>query len=111
MGGRTKDKIRTKLCERFNLRTLQWDKISKLIHARSRPALSLFNSSHIYAFYGTDSSGKTITCVEQYDINNNTWKEINVRQHLPGYDITYASAIQINNSQILVFGGFRESAF
>lgn len=111
VGGRIKDKTRTKLCERYNMRTKQWEKISKLHHARSRPALALFGQQHIYAFYGTDSYNKTMTCIEQYDIINNNWREIVVKSHLPGYDISYASALQINNSQILIFGGFRESAF
>ena len=31
--------------------------------------------------------------------------------HLPGYDITFGSAIQINEDQIMIFGGFRDSMF
>jgi hypothetical protein len=30
---------------------------------------------------------------------------------LPGFDITYAGALQINEEQILILGGFRDSMF
>lgn len=93
IGGRTNDKTRTKLCERFDSSVKTWEKVSNLNYARSRCAATLYNNNSIYVFYGTNSFGKSVSTIEKLDLNKNEWSIIDVCNHLPGYDITYGNCV------------------
>lgn len=43
IGGRTDNNVRTKLCERYNLQTSQWEQIEKMDQARARPGIEIIN--------------------------------------------------------------------
>lgn len=56
MGGRTDHKVKTKLCERYNIETKQWEDIARMEHAKARPGCCYDSANHtIYIFFGTDS--------------------------------------------------------
>ncbi len=42
IGGKTNDKVCTKLCEKYNIQTNTWTNISSLHYGRSRCGLSTF---------------------------------------------------------------------
>ena len=68
IGGRVNDKTRTKLCERYNTATRNWEKIPNLNFARSRCCTCVVNNKFIYAFYGTNSFGKSVPSIEKFDM-------------------------------------------
>lgn len=63
IGGKTRENTRTKLNERYNTKTKKWEKIASLNFARSRCGTCMVNNT-IYAFYGTDSYGKSVGTIE-----------------------------------------------
>lgn len=77
--------------------------------ARSRAAICPFNDQFIFAFYGTDSENKNTGSIESYDITTDKWEIVNVINHINGLEVSFAGALQINESEILIFGGFHES--
>jgi hypothetical protein len=84
--------------------------------ARARAAVCLWKNESLYAFYGTNSTGKSVSTVERLDLYPPVgvapvWRVIEVSTHLPGFDVTHAGALQINHEQILLLGGFRDSMF
>lgn len=109
IGGRTNDGVRTKICEKYSILDNKWEKIALMNSARSRPAVAPYNDNAIYAFYGTGSDMLNVTTCERYDINLNVWKNIEISNDFSGFEVSYAGAVQINEDQILVFGGFYEN--
>ncbi|KAL4512048.1 hypothetical protein ABPG72_005050 [Tetrahymena utriculariae] len=109
IGGKTNFDTKTKLCERYDVQRNVWESIAPLNQARSRAACCLFNEKYIYAFYGTSSENKSVQTVEKYDLELNKWEILEVVNQLPGFDVSFSAAIQINSSQIILIGGFRES--
>lgn len=73
IGGRVNEKTRTKLCERYNTLTKNWEKIASMNYARSRCCACNVNNKFIYAFYGTNSYGKSVSSIERFDIIKNEW--------------------------------------
>ena len=109
IGGRVDQTVRTKLCERYNVAENKWERIANLNHARSRCAAANFDNKFIYAFFGTDSFDNNVTSIERYSIELNHWDLINAVNTLPGLEVTFAGACQINKNQIILLGGFSES--
>ena len=108
IGGQTDNVIKTKLCERYSLNNDKWEKIANLNFAKSKSLTTTFQS-YIYSFYGTNSFGKTIDSIEKYNYEENVWEIICPANKLPGFEVTCGAATQINNEQIIIFGGFRDS--
>ena len=77
--------------------------------ARSRAAVTVFNRE-IYAFFGTNSFGKTINSIERYISPSNTWEIIDPINILEGFEVTCGAASQINEDIIIIFGGFIDSS-
>lgn len=109
IGGRTNDGVRTKICEKYDIKTNKWHRIANLNSARSRAAVCPFNNTSIYAFYGTGSDMLNVTSCEKYSVKSNSWTQIEVYNDFIGFEVSFAGAVQINNKQILVFGGFSEN--
>ena len=109
IGGRTNDGVRTKICEKYNILENKWEKIALMNSARSRAAVTPFDDKFIYAFYGTGSDMLNVQTCEKYDISMNFWKKIEIYNDFTGFEVSFAGAVQINDKQILVFGGFNEN--
>ena len=77
-------------------------------YARSRAAVCQFNNKTIYAFYGTNSENKNVKIVEKYSIEKDLWSVVPIYNDLIGIEVSFAGATQINENQILIFGGFHE---
>ena len=50
-----------------------------------------------------------MTSCEKYSVKLNSWSKIEVYNEFLGFEVSFAGAVQINNKQILVFGGFSEN--
>ena len=109
IGGRTNDSVRTKICEKYSVLENKWEKIALMNSARSRAAVCPFNDVFIYAFYGTGSDMVNVLTCERYEIKLNVWKKIEIYNDFSGFEVSFAGAVQINENQILVFGGFSEN--
>jgi hypothetical protein len=79
-----------------------------LNYARSRAAVCCFDNQRIYAFYGTDTHNKNVKIIEKYNTEKNIWEVVQIYNDLVGIEVSCAGAIQINDYQILIFGGFHE---
>ncbi|CAK76374.1 unnamed protein product (macronuclear) [Paramecium tetraurelia] len=109
IGGKSCNKVKTKLCERFNFTTQKWEFITKMNHARSNSAIAK-HEDYIYVFFGIDSENQNTNVIERYNYaNTKTWEIISIQNSLPGFDSSNCSAISINQSQILLLGGIRYS--
>ncbi|CAD8068954.1 unnamed protein product [Paramecium sonneborni] len=109
IGGKTCNKVKTKLCERYNFTTQKWEFITKMNHARSNSAIAK-HDDYIYVFFGIDSENQNSNFIERYNYaNTKTWEVICIQNSLPGFDSSNCSAISINQSQILLLGGIRYS--
>lgn len=109
IGGKINNSDRTKKCEKYDVATNKWIEIAPLNHERTRPAITSFEDRFIYVFYGCDNVDSCKT-IEKYDINLDKWLLIKAYNQWPQFEVSFGSAIQINNNQILVFGGFYEGA-
>ena len=85
IGGRTDDKVRTKLCEKYNIEKKKWEPISKMNVGKARASCCYDKMSHsIYCFFGVGSSLQMLNEVEKYDIVKNNWTSIKLANNLIG---------------------------
>jgi len=105
-GGKTKDNERIDLCERYSIKTNKWEPIGKMKEKRSSPGVCSFKEEEIYLFFGTDSKSSSPTeMIEQYNIKTNSWVSIYPVNWLNGFEKSQITCHQINENQILLFGG------
>ena len=86
IGGKTDNQVCTKLCERFNITTSQWETIDQMNYARTRSGVTRFNSlngeTFIYVFFGTDTMKLTNQSIERYSVIFNRWEVVNLKYHM-----------------------------
>ena len=94
-------------CEYYEPAADKWTEIAKMRVGRDSGAAALLNGQYIYAFSGRNKfSPKTIVdVVERYDINANTWEDINVTDNGNWVKNDLSLAWQFGHNQICVFGG------
>jgi len=66
-----------------------------------------FNNK-LYKFGGLENPDSINHYVEQYDIARNQWKVVNVEMNSHNVPILFSTSccLQINNKEILIFGGY-----
>ncbi|CAD8186874.1 unnamed protein product [Paramecium pentaurelia] len=112
IGGKTHNNFRTKLCERFNIENQQWEEIEKLNDARSRSSCAYSEEQHgIFVFFGTSSQQLNVVSAERYDLLSKKWERLIINNQLEGFDVSWGNAICINEDQILIFGGLKDSQY
>lgn len=102
--------------ERFNIDTQKWENMSPMKFARHSFVAVLAENLEkdsldkrpptIFIFGGIGENGRYIGTIEKYDIQRNSWSEVMTQK---SYEYTGISpfGIQINNSEILLFGGLK----
>ena len=109
IGGKINNNDRPRNCELYDVGINKWVSIAPMNHERTRPAITSFEDRFIFAFFGCDNSDICKT-IERYDIASDRWTIITAMNQWPQFEVGFASATQINNNQILVFGGFYEGS-
>lgn len=109
IGGKVNNDERTRKCEKYDVIANKWMEIAPMNHERTRPAITSFDDKSIYVFFGCDNQENCKT-IEKYDINADKWIIIKALNQWPQFEVNFGSAVQINQNQILVFGGFYEGA-
>ena len=89
--------------EAFDLIQQQWNPRGELVTQRSNATAALFENT-IIVIGGQDSRGNYLDTVEKF--YKNTWTQIDFR--LP-QKIAYAGAIQVNDDEIILYGGRAEN--
>ena len=111
VGGFTIGGVVTDKCEMFDTETQQSVRISSVKRPCSSSALVAVNSSYLLKIGGTMDNSTNCRSIERYDLHRNTWDLLD-----PTFDnfrgefelLSTAAALQINSSQVLVFGGYNE---
>lgn len=70
VGGKSDDKICTKLCESYDVKEDRWEYLPNLNHGRSKPGLCLVSQRYLYTFFGSDSIGIINNTIEFIDLYN-----------------------------------------
>lgn len=106
IGGKNRNLIRTNDCQRFNIIEKKWYKIAEMNNIRCSPSVCTFNSQEIYVFFGINQLEKPINdIIEKYDCLSDQWIQIPLLFH-PFPLIYQASALQINEKDVFLFGGY-----
>lgn len=112
IGGKTNDKVCTKLCERYDVANDSWSSIAQMAYGRSRAGVTTFVNSKgdksIYAFFGSDSLQIVNNTIEQYVVKDNKWNHINIQFPFKRLETSGLGCVQINKEEVVIFGGFYE---
>jgi hypothetical protein len=104
-------RIRTNLCERYDITTKTVEKIPKMTQIRLCPAVTVFkvNSKElIYVFGGLKDSETIDFSIEIFDPIEMSWKREKVMNNYIYISRHQHLALQINSEEILLFGGVSE---
>jgi len=104
VGGGTNDSGYSTECERFRINPRnaeEWERIASLNIPSFAPALVAFNNKYLYKIGGMLTVETVNNVIERYDPEADTWTQIKVEFDL----MAYCSVSQINNNEILIFGG------
>ncbi|KAM3146369.1 hypothetical protein pb186bvf_001338 [Paramecium bursaria] len=95
-------------CFRYIIQSEHFEVLDDMNHARSNHGCCTFETDSqffIYVFFGVNKYGSMEQSVEKYDLNERSWSQILITNLIPGIIIIQPSALQINQQQILIFGG------
>ncbi|KRX03576.1 hypothetical protein PPERSA_04128 [Pseudocohnilembus persalinus] len=113
IGGFSEQMIFTSRCEKFSFSENKWVEIAELNQRANNPTVCSFNNKYIFKFGGKFDDNKLNQFVEKYDPKINKWQIIQFS--CPSFLtpnqtlLTSACCLQINRSQILIFGGTQEN--
>ena len=110
-GGSINSVEATKHCERYIVEQNLWKRLPELKEAKCSVSLCFFNNgSTLYCFGGlTKSAGSDFTpcnTIERLSKGQNSWSILDLKLPHPRFDV---GSMQVNHSQIMVFGGFSEA--
>ncbi|CAD8063579.1 unnamed protein product [Paramecium sonneborni] len=109
IGGILNDGDYTKIVEKYNVENDQVQRCSDCYYKSYKPSLCSFQNKYIYKFVNSNESGKNEIILERYAINTNIWEIIQFKNNNSLINIFQSSAcIQINEENILIFGGENE---
>lgn len=113
IGGILNDGKYTDKCERFDIINKNWKSICPLNHCISNMAICIFNNDSIFVFGGKVDDNFLSKSIEKYNVNIDKWINICYKIEDPPINfrlLASSAAIQINSSQIFIFGGaYKES--
>ena len=97
IGGKTDNKVKTKLCEAYNLLTNQWEKLPNLNQSRSRAAVAYHEETNaVYAMLGSDGHQLNINTIEKLEMGAQAWQKIELLNYHVGFEISFSQAVSIN---------------
>ncbi|KAL4480469.1 hypothetical protein ABPG74_020985 [Tetrahymena malaccensis] len=120
VGGYEHKHVMTKRCERFNLLTKKWEMISNLNYAATSLSLCSFNGRYLFKFGGIGEGYDNHLLspyIERYDQLTDSWEVIDPKLsqvhklNKIGFNfglLSTSASIQINKTDIFVFGGYHE---
>ena len=104
VGGITKNQTITETCEIYNVDENKWYQIASLREPTMNSALCLFNGIYVIKISGKVSECELCQYVELYNFEENMWTILECED--PNFVIpSSCGCIQINESEILIFGG------
>lgn len=110
-GGSVNEQEATKQCERYIIDQNAWKRLPDLNEPKFSMGLCFFNNgSTLYSFGGLLKNGNSFTptsVIESLSKGQNNWKVLNVKLPQPIFDI---GSFEINNSEIVLYGGFNDGA-
>ena len=93
----------TNKCERLNLSTLKWEKITSCNEIRDTcSACGIEDQNCIYVFGGRVGNNEISKTFERFEVSRNSWVKINIS--LPVFSSVHGTAI-VGNKQFLIFAG------
>jgi hypothetical protein len=116
-GGTNNEKeIPNNSIERFNTQNSIWDTLPNFKYARHSHCAVLYEShdktkldrrpSCLYLFGGIGVDKRYVTQIEKFDIERNSWSEIDFQNSF-NFTVIGPFGHQINDNEILLFGGFK----
>jgi len=112
IGGFSQAKEFTRQCERYNIRNDTWEEIASLNVGSNNPCACTFNDRYIYKFGGKIDDTRLCNYIERYSPAIDKWTIVQYEVygepiHTGGSNLLLSSAAccQINEKEILVFGG------
>ena len=105
IGGKMDLNKRTNLCERLNIKNFRWEKFPALKYTRSSPSALVFNKE-IFVFFGLDERNQVCNKIEKIFPGDKEWSELKFRGFFEKKPIFQASCLQINEDEIIIFGGY-----
>ena len=105
VGGYTKEKMETGLCERYNVKMNKWEEIDSLVEKRANPQVFIFENS-LFCFGGT-SNGQILSSVEKYEILEDSWKLLEV---IMPFSLEEMPSYRLNN-EVFFFNPKKSQSF
>ncbi|KAL4453697.1 hypothetical protein ABPG74_009593 [Tetrahymena malaccensis] len=103
--------IITNQCERYDTRTNSWKRLSPLLTPVKNASVCVFNNQLIFKFGGILYDKSLCQTIEKYDTTTDTWTPVKYQiepQARENFQILInCLPVQINEMQIIVFGGDR----
>jgi Kelch motif len=103
-GGMSADKRYMDSCEIYDMKEDKWHNVARINKPAEKFCMTLFGNHFVYKFGGSPECS-----VERYNIKMNRWEVLNLSY--PRDMATACECVQINQNQILIFGGTCESQF
>lgn len=66
---------------------------------------------YILVFFGTGNTNTNVIQCETYNLLSGQWSNLQIINYLQGFDFSWGFAMSINEDQVLLFGGLRDSHF
>jgi hypothetical protein len=105
-------------CEKFDVKLNEWKEIAPLNVARHSHGLVVHHKEHkgqeppiIFAFGGVGAKKNYVDVIEEYNIVQNTWRIVNLKNPMVSPVAAGMFCSSINPQQILIFGGFKHLTF
>lgn len=102
----------TSTCEKYIIQDDKWEQICPLNEARHSHGCCSFDNqdqANVFVFYGINYYGNVCHTIEKYDIINNKWSPLMVKNFSLSLQVIAPSAVQMSNRQILIYGGFHKT--
>ncbi|KRX03635.1 hypothetical protein PPERSA_04187 [Pseudocohnilembus persalinus] len=120
VGGFLDNQIITGLCEKYNIDSGMWEEMAELNSPVINSTICVFQDKYLVKFGGLENKQGTIepnNIIEIYDIQKNKWTIIDAKfsnecteKQLMNFRLLNSScAIQINQNEIYVFGGYLDN--
>jgi N-acetylneuraminic acid mutarotase len=108
-------------CERFNTSSGTWEAMASMNHPRhshgicfheiSAPDGSNNKIPALFVVGGVGPEKEFVSMIEIYDLYNNTWTEVTLKNPIISPTSAGMFCQSINPNQILIFGGFKHLTF
>lgn len=107
-GGNDEYGNKLSVCEKYDLLSNSWTKISSLNQKVSGLYICNFNDKFIFKFGGESTQTLLSQIIEIYDIKNNKWSVIQAftDSNLVPVISRLGACIQLNEKNIFIFGGY-----